>query len=65
MKCVNEVIICGESNLRLFFPPAALAAAEEKLMMEFKHFLDIRISHLKLCMKTSPRDFENALISVI
>lgn len=53
MKCLNEVIICGESglNLRLFFPPAALAAAEEKLMTEFKHFLDIRISHLKLCMK--------------
>lgn len=57
--------ICGESGLDLFFLPAALTAAEETLMMEFKHYLDIRISHLKLGMKPQLRDFENALISII
>lgn len=37
---MNEVVICGESGLDqcLFFLPAALTAAAEKLMVEFKQF---------------------------
>lgn len=49
---MNEVVICGDSGLDrcLFFLAAALTAAAENLMMEFKH--------LKLCMTPQPRDRE-------